>query len=88
MVVGLLLGSVASWRGNALRVFIRTMGLPLALVLLYYVVPAQWKRSESSFGLFGSYLVLVSTALVGDYLIGLALKRNDVAGYREDAVGH
>lgn len=87
-LVGLIMGGVASWRGNALRVFIRTLGLPLSLALLWYYAPAHWQKNDSTLGLCAAYLVLVLSAFAGDYLIGLLLGKNDAAGYREDAVGH
>ncbi len=87
-LTGAVLGSIAAWRANATRVFIRTLGLPLALILLRTLLPNTIHGTTSLLPLIGDYALLVVSAILGDYSVGLKLGRHDAKGYRDDAVGH
>jgi hypothetical protein len=85
---GLLVGGVAAWGGNALRVFMRSLGLPLALIALRLLTPASLHGENAPFRLFIDYMILAASGFLGDYVIGLKLGRHDARGYRDDSVGH
>lgn len=87
MAVGLVLGCIGAWTTNAARVFMKTLAVPLVLVLTRIAFPL--KGSPYYFLYLAVDLFLIASfALLGDYLLGLKLGRHDRAGYREDAVGH
>ena len=86
VLVGLCLGAVAAWSQNALRVFMKTLAIPLTLVVARLLAPAT-ARGGAVY-IFADFVILSLSALVADYLLGLKLGRNDRDGFRHDSVGH
>lgn len=85
-LLGFGLGAVAAWSQNALRVFMKTLAVPLVLVIARLLAPASVHGGAGY--IFADFVILSLAALVGDYLIGLKLGRNDREGFRHDSVGH
>lgn len=86
LLVGLCLGGVAAWSQNAPRVFMKTLAIPLTLVIARLLAPPTVKGGPGY--IFADFVLLSLAALVGDYLLGLKLGRNDREGFRHDSVGH
>ena len=86
LLVGLCLGGVAAWSQNAPRVFMKTLAIPLTLVVARLLAPAGVRGGAGY--IFADFVLLSVAALVGDYLLGLKLGRNDREGFRHDSVGH
>ena len=87
VIVGLVLGCIGAWTVNAARVFMKTLAVPLAIVVTRYCFPLRSSPYYVAYLCLDLFLV-ATFALLGDYLLGLRLGRNDRSGYRDDAVGH
>jgi hypothetical protein len=86
-LMGLILGAVGAWTTGAARVFMKTLAIPIGLVITRLFFPL--KASPYYLGyLLLDLLIVTLFAFVGDYWVGLQLGRNDRDGYREDTVGH
>jgi hypothetical protein len=85
--VGLILGCIGAWTMNAARVFMKTLAVPIALVLTRFFFPLKGSPYYFAYLCLDLFLI-ASFGLLGDYLLGLKLGRHDRAGYRDDAVGH
>lgn len=87
-VVGLLIGAIAAWTTDAGRVFMKTLAVPLVLILTRLVWPDVYPIKNAPLYVFLDFLIIAIAALITDYAVGLKLGRNDRAGYRHDSVGH
>ena len=85
-LVGLCLGAVAAWSQNALRVFMKTLAIPLVLLIARLLAPPSVRGGAGY--IFADFVIISLSALVADYLLGLKLGRNDREGFRHDSVGH
>ena len=85
-LVGLCLGGVAAWSQNALRVFMKTLAIPLVLLVARLLAPASVRGG--AWYIFADFVIISLSALLADYLLGLKLGRNDREGFRHDSVGH
>ena len=88
VVVGLLVGGLAAWSQGSLRVFMRTFGIPLALLALRFGTMESLRGANFPLFVLRDYLLMTFAAFCGDYLAGRVLGRNDSHGYRSDSVGH
>lgn len=86
-LMGLILGAIGAWTTGAGRVFMKTLAIPIGLVVTRLFFPL--KASPYYLGYLLLDLAIVTLfAFMGDYWVGLHLGRNDRGGYREDTVGH
>ncbi len=84
--LGLVVGAFGAWSQDAMRVFTKTLGVPLALLIVRL---AFSKVAPPGFGMiFIDLLIVETTAFCGDYVLGLMLGRHGRDGMREDSVGH
>lgn len=87
-VIGLVLGGIGAWTTGAVRVFMRTLALPIVLIAVR-IAFVRTAPPLSNWGLlFLDFLTLTVSAFVGDYLLGILLGRHGKDGFREDSVGH
>ena len=85
-LVGLVIGFAAAWSQSAWRVFWKTIAAPVVLLASRLLWPETTRNTPLL--VFTDFVILSLAALLGDYLLGLRLGRNDRAGYRHDKVGH
>lgn len=85
---GLTLGGITAATGEGVRVFTKTLGVPLMLLLLRASLPERLHGAHNPFPILLEYVALAFTAFVGDYLIGRRLGKSDAQGFREETVGH
>ncbi len=85
---GLALGGITAATHEVVRVFTKTLGAPLALLLLRVALPQRLHGANNPLPILLEYLLLVLAAFMGDYLIGRRLGKSDALGYREETVGH
>lgn len=88
VVLGLILGSFGAWTRQAARVFMKTLAIPLGLVIAHVATPGLYPFKNQPHYLFIDILLIATAALIADYLVGRKLGRHDRAGFREDSVGH
>lgn len=87
-MAGLLLGCAGAWSTQAARVFIRTLGGPVLLVLARLAWPNVYPIKNSPLYVFLDFLILATAAAIADYYLGMKLGRNGRDGFRTDSVGH
>ncbi len=87
-VVGLAVGCVAAWSTNATRVFMKTLAVPLIILLTRLAWPNVFPIKSTPLYVFADFLLLAIGAFLGDYFLGLKLGRHGRDGYRGDSVGH
>ncbi len=84
--IGLAIGAIGAWSQDALRVFIKTLGIPLVLLVIRWIFA---QRAPGGFGMiFLDLLIIEATAFCSDYVVGLLLGRHGRDGMRQDSVGH
>lgn len=87
-ITGLVVGAFAAWTTDAARVFMKTLAVPLILLLTRLALPDVFPIKNSPGYAFIDFVIIAVAALIADYSVGLKLGRNDRAGFREDSVGH
>jgi hypothetical protein len=87
-VTGLVVGGIAAWTTHGARVFMKTLAVPLIVLVTRLVWPNLFPIKSTPLYVFLDFLILAVGALVGDYWLGLKLGRHDRGGYRGDSVGH
>ena len=85
---GLLVGALGAWTTQAARVFMKTLGVPLVLVVMHLLLPPNFPARTNIWLILLDIVLFAPFALLGDYIVGLLLGRHDRAGYRSDSVGH
>ena len=88
VVVGLIVGCVGAWTQGIKRVFMKTLAVPLVLLLSRLLLPGLYPLKNTPTYLFLDFILIAISALSSDYFLGLKLGRHDRAGYRSDSVGH
>lgn len=87
-LIGFLTGCLAAWSNDGIRLFMKTLAIPI-LIVLSRLLFQHFLPVKNSYGYaFIDFVILALMALVGDYFVGMKLGRNDAHGYREDSVGH
>lgn len=86
--VGVIVGCLAAWSSQGLRVLLKTLVVPLVLAASRLLYPAAYPMKNTPPYLLIDLLILAAAAFVGDYLVGLCLGRHGLDGYRSDSVGH
>ena len=86
-LMGLLMGAFAAWSLGAMRVFMQTIALPLAILVTRLAFPLKDSKWYLGYVVLDLVIVYVA-AFIGDYLLGLGLGRSDREGFRKDPVGH
>ena len=87
-VVGLLVGCIGAWATNATRVFMKTLAVPLVLIVTRLAWPNLFPIKSTPLYVFLDLVILAVAAFLGDYFLGLRLGRHGRDGYRTDSVGH
>ena len=87
-LTGLLLGCFGAWSTHAVRVFMKTLAIPLVLLITRLALPQVFPVKSAPLYVFIDLILLAVTAFGADYVVGLALGRHDRSGYRSDSVGH
>jgi hypothetical protein len=86
--LGLVVGCVGAWTTRAARVFMKTLAVPLVLLLTRLLFFNVSPIKNTPLYVFIDFVILASSGLLADYLLGLKLGRHDRHGFREDSVGH
>ncbi len=85
---GFAVGGITAATHESVRVFTKTLGVPLVLLLLRTFVPARFHGANDPLPILLEYVVLAFAAFVGDYLVGLLVGKSDAKGFREEIIGH
>ena len=85
IIGGLLIGCLGAWATNGWRLFFTALGTPVLLFCHHLVFTPT---SYSVWHVIRDYILMLVSAYIADYMLGLKLGRNDKAGYRSDSVGH
>jgi hypothetical protein len=88
LLLGLAVGGVGAWSTGAGRVFMKTLAVPLIVVLTRVAWPALYPIKNTPLYAFLDFLLLAIGAFLGDYFLGLKLGRHGRDGFRGDSVGH
>ncbi len=88
VLVGFLTGCFTSWSKGGVRVFLKTLGIPILIILSRLIFYSVLPIKNSLIFAFIDFVILSAFGLLGDYVVGLRLGRNDKHGFREDPVGH
>ncbi len=86
MLYGFVLGAFAAWTQGGLRVFMKTLGMPLALLLAHILFHRD--APAGPFAVLADLFILAGAGFCADYLVGLKLGRHGRDGMRGDSVGH
>ena len=85
---GLVVGCIGAWTTQAARVFMKTLAMPLMLLVMHLLLPRDFPGPLQSVADVLDIVLFAGAALLGDYVLGLMLGRHDKAGFRSDTVGH
>ncbi len=88
VLIGFMMGCFTAWSGGGVRVFMKTLAIPVLVVLSRILFYNTLPLKNSLLFAFLDFVILAAMALVGDYVVGLKLGRSDRQGYRDDHVGH
>ena len=86
--VGIVAGCVGAWAQQGARVFMKTLAVPVILVLSRLLFPNLYPFKNGPGYVLIDFLIIAVTGLAADYVVGLRLGRHDRGGYRSDSVGH
>ncbi len=84
--LGLVIGAVGAWSQDALRVFIKTLGIPAVLLVVRLLFAHDAPGGYVM--IFLDLVIIETTAFCSDYIVGLKLGRHGRDGMRNDSVGH
>ncbi len=87
-VTGLVVGCIGAWTTQAARVFMKTLAVPLLLILTRVALPNVYPVKTAPQYWLADFVLIAVGGVIGDYFLGLKLGRNDRAGFRTDSVGH
>src|SRR5579871_3841453 len=82
--VGLGVGCLGAWSQNAVRVFMKTLAVPLIVLLSRLALPHLYPIKGSGLYVVIDFVIIAVAALIADYFLGLKLGRHDKRGYRSD----
>ena len=88
LLIGFLTGCFTAWSKGAVRLLMKTLSIPVILVLSRVLFYSRLPFQNSFLNAGIDFVLLSSMALTGDYIVGLKLGRVDKHGYRDDSVGH
>lgn len=83
---GLVLGAFAAWSQGRVRLFMKTLSVPAAMLILYTVFKSY--APKNILEIFLEMVILATSGFLADYFVGLRLGRHGIDGMRQDSVGH
>src|SRR5438270_14059010 len=87
-LVGILVGCIGAWTTGGSRVFMKTLAVPLILLVTRLALPNVYPIKNTPLYVFIDFVLIAGTGFIADYYVGLKLGRHGRDGYRTDSVGH